>query len=411
MLACRIAPVPISTETAAWATSREVVAALAARIAASLRGGDALGWIGDGELAIVASDLLTERDLLAIGDRFLAASKRPVRLRDGSVRLGRISVGIAATALDPAATSHQLLEAAGEAAAAAGRDDGDRCVVFDAELRARTELRRQLAGELRPALDHGQLEVHYQPVVELSGGAVDHLEALVRWPHPVRGMIHPASFLTAAAGSGLMVEIGEVVLETACRQATAWSTAAGRPVRVSVNVSREQLLGSDLVASVERALALASLPASQLLLEVAETVIEDQLSAVILVLRRLAPSGVTVVIDRASGGPATFWRLGRLPNASVVKLDPALVEGMSDRTIEPSVLAAAAAHANRLGISMVAAGVEFVEQVHAIRAAGVDWAQGFVFQRPSPAPDLLPLLVSGCPAAQAPAVELTSFER
>lgn len=397
-------------ELLAGHAGEELQAAMGGRLASLVRARDSAGWLDTDHAVIVTSDLATERDLRSLADRLLAATVQPLRFRDGSVRLLSLSIGVATTLSDPRATGEELLEGAEAAMAEAVREGGDRAAVLDGDLRARTRARRELERDLRLALDDHQLEVHYQPVVDVATGSVDSLEALIRWPHPVRGQVHPSAFLPVAAGSGLLVEIGELVLERACRQAAEWSETAGRPITVSVNVGPEQLLGSDLAAAASQALSWAGLPAEQLEIEIAEAVLADRLTPVSLALRRLPP-GIGVAIDGAAGGPATFRNIRSLPLVSTLKLDPALVEGLGDGTVDRAAFGPLAGQAASLGVAAVATGVEQVEQLEALRTTGIRLAQGFLLQRPVAGERLGALVVTGCAAAQAPAVELASFER
>ncbi len=246
--------------------------------------------------------------------------------------------------------------------------------------------------ELRRAIRTGQLIVHYQPIVDVRTGGVDRLEALVRWQHPVRGMIPPGSFLSVAAESGLIVDVGEHVLREACRQSALWSSAVGREVMVSVNVAERQLVDTSLVDTVRRVIDETGINPSQLELEITEELIVDHLDQRLTVLHELVAMGVQLAIDDFGTSRASLGQLKRLDMVDTLKIDRAFVIDVVNDVVDRKIITAIVALAESVGMEVVAEGVEDREQVAVLRQLGIDRIQGFYFQRPGPSESMVSLL-------------------
>ena len=269
---------------------------------------------------------------------------------------------------------------------------GSRYVVFDSELREQAVARLEVERELRRAIRTGQLVVHYQPIVDTETGGVDRLEALVRWQHPTRGMIPPGSFLSVAAESGLIVDVGEHVLRESCRQAALWSSAVGQPIMVSVNVAERQLIDSGLLELVERVLAETGIDPSQLELELSEELIVERLDSRLTILRDLVALGVKLAIDDFGTSRASLSQLKRLDMVSTLKIDRAFVIDVATDVVDRKIITAIVALADSMGMETIAEGVEDADQVAVLRALGVRRIQGFYFQRPAPSAKLVSVL-------------------
>jgi EAL domain-containing protein (putative c-di-GMP-specific phosphodiesterase class I) len=242
--------------------------------------------------------------------------------------------------------------------------------------------RLELGVELYHALRRGELRLDFQPLVDLQEGMVLAMEALLRWQHPVRGTLPPASFLPVAAQAGLSTEIDRWVLAAACSQAARWARA-GRLVPVTVNVCAERFRDAPLTLSAEVAAVLerTSLPPELLILEISErTIIDDPdpVAAELLDLRKL---GVGLALDDFGAGHTSLTHLRRLP-IGMLKIDRELIRGVGDDTDDMRILSAVTTLAHILGMRVVAEGVERPEQVAMLQESGCDAAQGFLFSPP-----------------------------
>lgn len=361
----------------------EVLAAVADRLRQAVREGDTVGRFGGDEFIVVSSGVPAVRDLTMLADRILDSLREPAVLSDESSQMISASIGIAfVTGGEGSAES--LLRDADAAMYKAKEAGGGRYVVFDAELREQAVARLEVERDLRRAIRTGQLHVHYQPIIDSNTGTVDRLEALVRWEHPVRGMMAPGAFLSVAAESGLIVDVGEHVLRESCRQAAAWTSAVGHPVMVSVNVAERQLIDTGLLELVQRVLAETGLDPSQLELELSEEIIVERLDTRLTILRELVDLGVKLAIDDFGTSRASLSQLKRLDMVSTLKIDRAFVVDVATEAVDRKIVTAIVALADSMGMETVAEGVEEAAQIAVLRALGITLFQGFYFHRPAP---------------------------
>lgn len=361
----------------------EVLAAVADRLRQVVREGDTVGRFGGDEFIVVSSGVPAIRDLTILADRILDSLREPAVLSDESSQMISASIGIAFVTSGEG-DAESLLRDADVAMYKAKEAGGGRYVVFDAELREQAVARLEVERELRRAIRTGQLHVHYQPIVDSNTGCVDRLEALVRWEHPVRGMMAPGAFLSVAAESGLIVDVGEHVLRESCRQAAAWSAAVGHPVMVSVNVAERQLIDSGLLELVQRVLAETGLDPSQLELELSEEIIVERLDTRLTILRELVDLGVKLAIDDFGTSRASLSQLKRLDMVSTLKIDRAFVVDVATEAVDRKIVTAIVALAHSMGMETVAEGVEEAAQIAVLRSLGITLFQGFYFHRPAP---------------------------
>ena len=366
----------------------EVLSAVAKRLKHLVRQGDTVGRFGGDEFVIVTRGLPTVRDLTVLADGIIEALKEPAILSDGSLQIISASIGISYVS-DGEASAESLLRDADVAMYRAKDAGGGQAVVFDSELRAQAVARLEVERELRRAIRTGQLVVHFQPIVDCKDGEVDRLEALVRWQHPVRGMVPPGQFLSVAAESGLIVDVGEHVLRESCRQAQQWSEAVGRPICVSVNVAERQLLDNELLNTVRRVLAETGLPPGQLELELTEELIVERLGNRLGILRQLVRMGIKLAIDDFGTARASLSQLKQLDMVDTLKIDRAFVVDVATDMVDRKIVTAIIALAKSVGMETVAEGVEDAEQARVLKDLGVDLIQGFYFHRPAAADQVL----------------------
>jgi EAL domain-containing protein (putative c-di-GMP-specific phosphodiesterase class I) len=252
-------------------------------------------------------------------------------------------------------------------------------VTFDAALAARPRDRLRRIQDLRRAIDAGELVVHYQPQVQLGSRRVVAVEALARWQHPDLGLLQPADFIPLAEQSGLIVDLGRIVLETACAQAARWQSTGLLPV--AVNISARQLADDQLLEHVADALAKSGLPPRLLRLELTETGVMDDVGRAVRVLGQLRELGVELSIDDFGTGYSSLACLTQLP-LDELKIDRAFIEGVHDQGPDREVVKAIIAMARALELRVIAEGVETRSQADTVRALGCAVAQGFLFAEP-----------------------------
>jgi EAL domain-containing protein (putative c-di-GMP-specific phosphodiesterase class I) len=250
--------------------------------------------------------------------------------------------------------------------------------LFDDGLRAAAATRLSLASGLRAALNTEQLEMHYQPIVDLGTGAIVAAEALLRWNHPEEGVVWPADFISVAEENGSIVAIGRWALRAACCEAVKWG--ADGPV-VSVNVSARQLSDNDLTATVEEALLDSGLAPHRLTLEVTETAVMDDAEYAVRVLRELKGLGVSISLDDFGTGYSSLVYLKRLPVAKL-KIDRSFVDSLPDDAEDTAIVTSVVALARAVGLQVVAEGVETPAQWAALRDLGCDFGQGYLWGQP-----------------------------
>jgi diguanylate cyclase (GGDEF)-like protein len=359
----------------------EMLRAAAARIAVTVRAEDLVCRTGGDEFAVAltapAGDPAAER----MAGRLLAALDEPLPLSVGAVDV-TASIGIATAA---GAGAVELLRDADTAMYQAKESGRNRYAVFDPPLRERLQRRFTLERALRGALDHGQLDVHYQPLVHLASERVDGFEALMRWTHPVLGPVSPVEFIPIAEDTGLIVAAGAWLLEEAAARTREWRETA--PVHVSVNLAVRQLREPGLADRVGEILDRTGLPPEGLWLEVTESGFMDDPDACLRTLHELRDLGITLCIDDFGTGFSSLSYLQRMP-VSIVKVDRAFVTGVGDGGPNEPIVRAVMAMSHALGHRIVAEGVETTTQRDWLRANGCDFVQGWLYGKPRPAPQI-----------------------
>ncbi len=303
------------------------------------------------------------------------------------------------------ATPDEMLREAEIAMVRAKQDPMQRYALFEASMSDQTMERIDLENDLRRAIERGELRLHYQPLIDLATDRIVGFEALVRWQHPVRGLVPPMAFIPLAEETGLIVPLGHWVLETACRQATKWRDTRPGATRLlmSVNLSARQFAQPDLVDQVDAILTETGMDPATLELEITESVVMDQSEVGIRTLNRLRDMGVRLVLDDFGTGYSSLSYLKHLP-LDTIKIDRTFVAGL-DGAADLSIVEAVIALAHGLGISVVAEGIETESQFEVLRAMGCDTGQGYLFAHPLVASNAARLLTpsrSGTSTRAAP---------
>jgi diguanylate cyclase (GGDEF)-like protein len=367
-----------------------------ARRLESVAPGLVVSRFGGDEFALLLPDA-SDDDAAALAHRVLDLFDDPFVIGGREVRT-RASIGIAAGGAN-AATVEELLRNA-DAAMYSAKDGGKRAFAFYLpEMHERATQRQELASALERGIERGEIEVHYQPIIDLGDGSTYGLEALVRWRHPDLGVLAPGSFISLAEERGHSAEITRVVLEDACRRTAAWREAYA-PLIVSVNVAPTDFLRPTLLEDIDRALAEANLPPQALLVEITEGAAVRDPEITLTRLRELRARGVRVALDDFGTGYSSLAQLRNLP-IDCVKIAKEFVDGLHDSRGEP-IIVAIVRLAVALGLDVVAEGIE---TSHTAEIAGRHFrhGQGFYFARPLPAQQ-----VDGYLAAAAEKVAATS---
>jgi len=364
---------------------------IAERLTAVVRPGDTVARLGGDEFAILCEDLTDEAEAVAIGERIRQSAAVPLFI-GGQEYFVTVSTGIALVD-GPDARPADLLRDANSAMSQAKDAGRARSVVFAESMRTKAVRRLDTEVALRRAINEGELRVHYQPIVSLTSGRTEAVEALVRWEHPTEGLIFPDQFIAIAEETGLIVPLGEWVLGEACRQVHVWHTDYPELsyLTVSVNLSGRQIAQSDLVSVVANVLADTGLPASRLVLEITESVLMGDAEGSIAVLRSLKNLGLGLSIDDFGTGYSSLSYLKKFP-VDVLKIDKSFVDGLGTEGEDSAIVRATVTLAHSLGLETVAEGTETPTQLLALSALGCDKAQGYLFSRPQSAAAIIEAL-------------------
>ncbi len=359
------------------------------RLEITLRIGDTLArrapdhpaGLGGDEFVALLENIRTSADAVRVVDRLQRAIARPFDI-DGYEVCASVSFGIAlSTGIYD--TPEEILRDAETAlhdAKSAGRG-GYR--LFDQQMHASAMQRLLMESELRGAIEHGELRLHYQPVQSLQSGQLIEVEALVRWEHPLRGLLSPADFAPLAEETGLIIPLGRWVLREACRQMREWRTQRPqlRDVAVAVNVSGRQFARAELPAEVARALAESGLDSRHLKLEITETAIMESGDPALAELNAICDMGVAFHLDDFGAGCSSLACLRRMPIAAL-KIDRSFIAALGNDRSDTSMVEAILALSRAMHLRVVAEGVEHQSQAEFLRQLGCDFAQGYLFARP-----------------------------
>ena len=369
-------------DTLGHAVGDALLREIASRLKASLRETDVLARLGGDEFAIVQDRENDQRgDARALADRIIEVVSKPFDIEGNEVNIAT-SIGIA-LAPEHATSSESLMKMADLAlyrAKAAGRNG---YCFFDPEMSMAASARHALENELRRAIQLDELEMHFQPIVDTKTLSVCGAEALIRWRHPTKGMIMPDQFIPLAEETGMITQLGEWLLQTACSEAARWP----KDIKVAVNLSAIQFRKNNLVDVVMCALAQSGLPPERLELEITETALIESATECLPILRQFKNLGISIALDDFGTGYSSLSQLMMFP-FDKIKVDKSFTQNLTKRTECAAIIAATLTLARSLDIATTAEGVETVEQYRLLRLAGVTSLQGYLFQPPCPSAEL-----------------------
>ncbi len=350
------------------------------RLAGVLRETDTVARLGGDEFAVLQTGIADATAAETLARRILAALAEPFTA-DGAIIPAGVSIGIAVAPED--GTTHDLLARRADVALYKAKETGRATYCFfETALDATLSLRRELEHDLRHALGGNQLEVHYQPQIDLRTGEMVGVEALLRWRHPTRGLIPPAQFVPLAEETGQIREIGTWVLGRACHDAARWPG-----LRVSVNIAAAQFRDRSLPETVRAALAEAGLAAGRLELELTESALFKNPEEAATILGALRALGVTLAMDDFGTGYSSLAQLHRLP-FDTLKIDQAFIARVGEDRSSAAIVRAVLGMTRGLGVRAVAEGIESAAQLAFVAYEGCDLAQGFYLGWPMPAAEI-----------------------
>jgi len=356
--------------------------AVARRLQDATRESDTVGRLGGDEFAILQHADGQQRECaVGLAQRLLQVFRTPYEIDGHRVVIG-ISVGIAMAPQDGTDSAH-LLRNADLALYRAKADGRNTYRFFEQEMDEDVRLRHALEVDLHNAIANNEFEAYYQPLVDLGTGDICAIEALIRWRHPVHGMILPDRFIPVAEEHGMITAIGQWMLRRACADAATWPAH----IRVAVNLSPVQFRNSDLLETISAALAESGLAPERLELEITESVLLQKNARDLTILHQIKSLGISVVLDDFGTGYSSLSYLRLFP-FDKIKIDKSFVQEMSNRSDCAAIVCAITSLGRELDMVTTAEGVETEEQLELVRAAGCGQAQGFLLGRPCPVSEL-----------------------
>jgi diguanylate cyclase (GGDEF)-like protein len=391
---------------------------IADRLSACFRESDTVARLGGDEFGIILTDLSRAETATMVAWRLLDVVAQPAEFNGQQIVTG-LSIGIANSSTD-GHHADELVKKADLALYRAKADGRSTFRFFQAEMDAVAQARRSLELDLRQALVKEQLELHYQPQIDISTDTIVGFEALVRWRHPERGLIPPADFIPLAEETGMIIRLGEWVLRQACTDALSWPES----IKVAVNISAAQFKDQNLTQLVSGVLAETGLAAARLELEITESLLLRDVDSHLTTLRSLKALGIRISMDDFGTGYSSLGNLRSFP-FDKIKIDRSFVGDLDSSRDAAAIVHAVLALGQSLGMSTCAEGVETLDQLDYLRSEQCTEVQGYFYSRPKPAVEIAKLLdasiglrltpgLAGCapvPVSPAPAATPLHVDR
>ncbi|WP_157572373.1 EAL domain-containing protein [Nevskia soli] len=357
----------------------QILKAIAERILACVRGTDTVARMGGDEFAVLLGGVRDDADIERVAKNLVERISAPIRVGEHELFVTP-SIGISRYPED--GEDLQLLLMNADSAMYRAKAEGRHAYrLFSRDMEVAARHKMNLEGEMRAGLKTGQFKLHYQPQVSLINGEVIGMEALLRWNNPQRGMVPPADFIPVAEESGLIVEIGDWVLETACREAKELQRRTGKPLKLAVNLSPRQFRQRNLLDAVQSTLQRSGLAPEHLELEITEGILMDHTTETVERLTQLRAMGLSIAVDDFGVGFSSLSYITKFP-ISTLKIDRVFISKLPDSASDGAVTQAIIALAHSLHINVVAEGVETTEQLDYLRNGDCDTAQGYHLGKP-----------------------------
>jgi diguanylate cyclase (GGDEF)-like protein/PAS domain S-box-containing protein len=361
----------------------------AGRLIECLRESDTVARLGGDEFVVMVENFTAPKDAIAVAQKILTGLARPFFV-DGQEFLMSASIGIS-TFPDDGKDAETLLKNADIAMYRAKDLGRNNYQFYSAQMNKHTFERLAMESSLRRAIERNEFLLHYQPKLDLRNGAISGVEALIRWQHPDWGMVSPAQFIPLAEETGLIVQIGEWVLKTACEQNKRWRDQGIPPMRVAVNLSARQFAQKTLLSDIAKTIAQSGLTPDCLELEITESLVMTNPEHATEILHKLKAMGISLSIDDFGTGYSSLAYLKRFP-IDCVKIDRSFIKDIPAEADDMAITRGVIALGHSLRLKVVAEGVETVEQQDFLRSNGCDEMQGFLFSKPLPAEEVTALL-------------------
>ncbi|HTA36049.1 MAG TPA: EAL domain-containing protein [Solirubrobacteraceae bacterium] len=356
----------------------ELLCAVTARLQSAVREPDTLGRLGGDEFVVIAEDISLEAGPELIAERLLEALSEPFALAESGARLKvTASIGVAAGTRSAA---DELLRDADIAMYRAKCNGKDRYVAFESEMQGAIKSRLELEMDLRDGLQNNEFFLVYQPIFSLSDMSPSAVEALIRWEHPVRGVVQPEEFIPLLEETGLITEIGGWVLREACAQGASWRKA-GSAIEIAVNVSARQLDNDEFVAEIKDALDCSGLDPHALTIEITETTLMRDTEQTVRRLSAVKALGVRIAIDDFGTGYSSLTHVQKFPVDSL-KIDRSFISGLKDNKEGEALIHTLVQLGKALSIETVAEGIEMQQELSLLQGECCDSGQGFLFAKP-----------------------------
>lgn len=373
----------------------QVLVEMGNRIRQAVRDTDAVAQVSHldrDEFAVLVEELQGIEDVRRIAQRLDNLIRMPIRVPDGSLIVVTASIGIS-TPTPGHGTPDAILQDAETAMRKAKSTPDEPCQMFDLAMHRRAQNRLHLESDLRAAISRDEFVLHYQPIVSFASGRITGCEALVRWLSPTRGFVSPLDFIEISEETGLIVPLGQLVLEKACRQTRGWHDRGFEDISVAVNVSTRQLFEEQFVDAVRRILEETRLEPRLLKIEITESAAARDPERVISVLLALKNLGISLLIDDFGTGHSSLSRITRFP-LHKLKIDRSFVTQIPNSYNDNAIASTIVAMAHGLGLGVIAEGVETLDQAEFLCDLGCEEMQGYLFSKPVAASDFEQLLLS-----------------
>jgi len=372
--------------------ANELLKSVASRLNQSVRDTDTVARLGGDEFVVVIGRLQSADDLSIVAGKILRSLNQPF-IMEGKEIFVTASVG---AAIYPRDGDHgEILLRNADVAMYRVKEHGRNNYRFYAPDMTHMAIDRlDMEGNLRRALERDELQVYYQPLVDLRSGSIVGAEALVRWQHPRIGMIQPGEFIPLAEDTGLIIPLGQLVLRRVCTDIIDWQAGDLPPVKISINLSAREFRQDDLSAAIGKVLDETGVDGSRLAFELTESMVMHDVENTLLTLRELKNLGATISLDDFGTGYSSLSYLKRFP-IDTLKIDRSFVRDIHQDKDDAAIAHAVIAMAHKLGIAVIAEGVETLDQLELLRQFSCDEMQGYLFSRPVPVAEFALMLGKG----------------